>query len=273
MTEELSRAPPSLLQNPTDQLVPTRPQTTKQAHSPMSTENSQDKAKEILVGTLKNLVTKSRKLSNLDFEMPEDSVFDKLCDFYGILNHWGKTVDLVSPAPEQMILSRHFVDSLLTGLLIKEKLQIPNNFSYLDIGSGAGFPGVVLAILEPERKICLVEPRRKRSNFLREASRKLSLKNVSVSESRIEDLKLDDLSFGKDVSPALLITRATGFTDLFLKESSRLLVESGFAVEMSSGAEQKHEALHQMSLFSQIPYSLAPDDAKRSLIIWQKSVN
>jgi 16S rRNA (guanine(527)-N(7))-methyltransferase RsmG len=219
---------------------------------------------------LNSLLVKSCKLSGLNFQISNEEVLERVSKYFQLLNTWGKTVDLVSPAPEQMILSRHFVDSLLTGQIIKEKLQISNNFSYLDIGSGAGFPGMVLGILEPERKICLVEPRRKRSNFLREVSRKLSLKNILVSESRIEELKLDDPELSKLSSPALLITRATGFTDLFLKEASRLLVDQGFAIEMSSGASQKHEAICQMSLFSRIPYSLAPDNAQRSLIVWQK---
>jgi len=81
---------------------------------------------------------------------------------------------------------KHFLDSLTVTLaLSKEELERPN-FNIIDIGTGAGFPGVPLKILFPKPKLVLVEPKMKKTAFLQHIIHKLEMENVEVLNSRAE---------------------------------------------------------------------------------------
>ena len=97
----------------------------------------------------------------------------------------------------------------------------------LDAGSGAGFPGIPIKLALPGRTGYLVEPRRKRANFLRQVVRELQLAGVHVIESRVEDLSTEPL-------PSLRETVTRGFSDVpgFLKASGELLGSGGKAILM-----------------------------------------
>jgi 16S rRNA (guanine527-N7)-methyltransferase len=98
------------------------------------------------------------------------------------LDSWRRKTNLTG-ALSATELAEHTLESLLGGGLI------PPRASIADIGSGAGFPGIPLAISRPDLSVALVEPRHKRAAFLRHVARTLPLPNVEVHEARIEDLK------------------------------------------------------------------------------------
>lgn len=104
---------------------------------------------------------------------------DSLATFVNLLLAANKTQNLISTSSEKAIWDRHILDS--AQLLA----FAPNARSWLDVGSGAGLPGLILAIIS-ERPILLVEPRRKRVEFLREMSERLSLSNVTIQQAVIE---------------------------------------------------------------------------------------
>lgn len=91
--------------------------------------------------------------------------------------------NLVSKGDLPNLLERHMADSLVLEPYILNKHKI------VDLGSGAGLPGVPLAIMHPEMSFYLVEPRKKRVNFLKHIKRTLKLDNISIFESRIEELE------------------------------------------------------------------------------------
>ena len=86
------------------------------------------------------------------------------------------------------IWQRHIVDS--AQLLAVPRETVPTGL-WLDLGSGAGFPGLVVAALQPEREVVLVDSRRLRIDWLQRAAAALSLVNVRAVLSRVEDLELD----------------------------------------------------------------------------------
>ena len=104
------------------------------------------------------------------------------------LTKWMRRINLVAKeSSQEEIVERHFLDSLaLVPLLPKGKLQ--NTIRLLDVGSGAGFPGLVLALVLPQANFYLLEPRQKRAIFLRHIVRMLKLKNVEVVCERVETL-------------------------------------------------------------------------------------
>jgi 16S rRNA (guanine527-N7)-methyltransferase len=154
-------------------------------------------------------------------------VFSKLqleqySKYLELLSVWTNKVDLVSPASADILSKRHLVDCLAAWLLIKDELP---DGAILDVGTGAGLPGIIWAIAEPKREFHLCEPREKRILFLNEVISQLQLKNISLQHTRIEDfLTKSNLKY------ACVSERALGGEELFFKNASRLLVESGKVV-------------------------------------------
>jgi 16S rRNA (guanine527-N7)-methyltransferase len=91
--------------------------------------------------------------------------------------------NLISRSTLATIWSRHIVDSLQLAPLA------PTDGDWLDIGTGAGFPGLAIAAVQPERRFILVEPRRLRADFLREAAAALALPDVEVITGKVENVR------------------------------------------------------------------------------------
>lgn len=90
--------------------------------------------------------------------------------------------NLIARSTLATIWSRHIVDSLQLAPLA------PDEGDWLDIGTGAGFPGLALAAVQPQRRFLLVEPRRLRADFLRESADALALPNVEVITGKVENV-------------------------------------------------------------------------------------
>lgn len=110
-----------------------------------------------------------------------DSMLAVLSGFADVLDVWGRKTNLLSCGSARELVERHLLDSLAISPLLPEEGRL------IDLGSGAGFPGVPLAIQRPDQPFLLVESRRKRASFLREVRRTLKLRNIEVWEGRAED--------------------------------------------------------------------------------------
>ena len=106
----------------------------------------------------------------------------KLNRYWDMLIDWNGRMDLTSVPPEEMA-ERHFLDSLLP--LTKEEL-FPMGCSLIDVGTGAGFPGLALAIARPDCRVTLLEAMQKRCQFLQAVCDDLGLSNVRVIQNRAE---------------------------------------------------------------------------------------
>lgn len=113
----------------------------------------------------------------------DDAAVADLCRYQAELAKWSRKMNLVAKAPLAETIETHFLDSL-TLLPVLEELPIAGPL--LDIGSGAGFPGLALKIARPGLTITLVEPRQKRVSFLRHVIRTLGLTTIEVIDERIE---------------------------------------------------------------------------------------
>lgn len=98
------------------------------------------------------------------------------------LDRFRSSMNLIGPLTTGQIVDDLFIDSLIPAI------AAPPTGPILDIGSGAGFPGIPLKILYPDLPLTLVEPRKKRVTFLQIAIRALGLERVEILESRYEDL-------------------------------------------------------------------------------------
>ena len=120
--------------------------------------------------------------------LPPD-ILDALNQYHALLLDWNTQMDLTSVSEADMA-QRHFVDSLLP--LARTDL-LPDSLSLIDVGTGAGFPGLALAIARPQWRVTLLEAQGKRCQFLRAVLEALGLKNTTVIQERAEVLGRDPL--------------------------------------------------------------------------------
>lgn len=97
------------------------------------------------------------------------------------LVEFGETLGLIGPRELERLWTRHLVNSALVGTLVHDG-------TLADIGSGAGFPGLVVAIMRPEVQCTLIEPMERRATWLREEADRLGLVNVEVLRARAQDV-------------------------------------------------------------------------------------
>lgn len=109
---------------------------------------------------------------------------EQLLKFYKYMNlliEWNEKINLTSIIEPKEIILKHFIDSLTINKYIKE------NQTLVDVGTGAGFPGIPIKIYRPDVKVVLVDSLNKRINYLNEVVKELNLENIETVHSRIED--------------------------------------------------------------------------------------
>lgn len=114
----------------------------------------------------------------------DESLPGKLLAYHALLMDWNTRMDLTAVTDEEEMIDRHYVDSLLAlafpGL-------IPAAGSLIDVGTGAGFPGMPLALACPQLKVTLLDSQQKRLNFLQAVIDELGITNVTLVHARAED--------------------------------------------------------------------------------------
>jgi len=115
----------------------------------------------------------------------EPADLDRFAEFAGLLDTWRVKTNLISCRDSRELVERHLLDSLALARHLDPRGGI------VDLGSGAGFPGVPLAVARAGGPVLLVEARRRRANFLRAVKRQLGLNHVAVLEQRAESLSPD----------------------------------------------------------------------------------
>lgn len=103
--------------------------------------------------------------------------------FHDLLDEQGELRGLLGPRERERLWRRHILNSAALAEFL------PGAGSVADIGSGAGLPGVVLALMRPDLEFHLIEPMQRRARWLEEASALLAVRNVEIHQSRAEDLR------------------------------------------------------------------------------------
>ncbi len=118
---------------------------------------------------------------SLDIKINEDKL-NKFESYYELLNEWNSRFNLTAISDEREILYKHFIDSIsiLRFFDIKDRSKI------IDVGTGAGFPGLPLKIMLPDISLTLIDSVKKKLTFVEEAVKVLSLKDVEILNTRAE---------------------------------------------------------------------------------------
>ena len=118
------------------------------------------------------------------FEIKDQSTLDSLYVYYETLVETSKVMNLTTIVELEEAYIKHFYDSLL----LSKTIDLTKNFTLADVGTGAGFPGLVLKIVYPNLHVTLIEPITKRCKFLQSVIDKLQLKDIYVINGRAEDV-------------------------------------------------------------------------------------
>lgn len=122
------------------------------------------------------------ELKKINIEIT-DFQLEKLDEYYELLLEWNKKINLTRIIEKEDVYLKHFYDSLTLSKVI----DLNKNIELCDIGTGAGFPGIVLKIVFPKLKVTLVDSLLKRINFLNIVIDKLKLENIEAIHIRAED--------------------------------------------------------------------------------------
>jgi 16S rRNA (guanine527-N7)-methyltransferase len=195
-----------------------------------------------------------------------DSAINGFSLYIETLQRWSKIANLVSQPDPTTVIQKHLLDSLALSSLL------PSNCQIADLGSGAGFPGLVVAIADPTRAVTLIEPRRKRANFLKDVIRSVGLKNAAVSEGRAEFLAKEHAF--QDAFDCV-ITRATWDLRSFLSFAAPFLKDNGHALAMKGkkGKQELEDVDAKETVFflqDQYVYKLPFGSERRCVYLFQK---
>lgn len=122
------------------------------------------------------------ELKKIDITLSEDQI-NKFKTYYEFLNNYNKHTNLTSIKDKEDVYLKHFYDSAL----LTKTINFNNINTMLDIGSGAGFPGIVIKILYPNIKLTLLDSNNKKTTFCKELINLLNLDNIQVINKRAED--------------------------------------------------------------------------------------
>lgn len=147
----------------------------------------------------------------------EDGVLEDITKYCELLELWNTKVNLTTVTAPTEVLRRHFAESMLGAQLIDN-----NNDSVVDVGSGAGFPGLPIKLLRPDLRLTLLEPNIKKAAFLNEVIRMLEMKGVRVQRERFQEFGV-----ASKAEFDVVTARAVGDFDSLLKTARQVLTEGG----------------------------------------------
>jgi len=156
----------------------------------------------------------------------DETLCERIRTYISLLLRWNERVSLTTVTDPREIIKFHFGESLFAAI------SVPIQFGRLaDVGSGAGFPGIPLAMYARELQATLIESNLKKSTFLSEVARSLSLQNVTVVRSRMEDFPAESIRFD------FVTVRAVGSFPELLSWAQLALSDFGILVLWLGGSD------------------------------------
>ena len=190
--------------------------------------------------------------------------------YKNILQEWNEFMNLTAIVEDEEIILKHFIDSLTISNLI------PQNASVIDVGTGAGFPGIALKIARPDLKVTLLDSLNKRIKFLEEVIRQCQLDDIQAIHGRAEDVGQDENYREKfDIAVARAVANLSTLSEFcipFIKVGGKFIAMKGNQTKEIDEAQSaiitlggKIDSIHAITL----PQS----DISRTIIVIQKEKN
>ena len=157
---------------------------------------------------------------------PTQDQLNKLDKFYNLLIEWNEKINLTRIVDEKDVYLKHFYDSLT----ITKEIDLSKVNTLCDVGTGAGFPGIVLKIMYPNLKVTLIDSLQKRVNYLNEIIKDLELTDIEAIHSRGEDYK---------GSFDVVTSRAVANIEKLVKYTMHLVSKEGVFIAMKGNIDNE----------------------------------
>lgn len=193
---------------------------------------------------------------------------EQLDKFYKLLIEWNEKINLTTITSEKDVYLKHFYDSLtlIKAIDLTKKLQV------LDVGTGAGFPGIVLKIVFPNLNITLLDSQEKRINYLKEIIYDINLKDIETICMRVEDYaRLNSEKYD------LVVARAVSHLGILIETTMPLIKTNGYLVAMKGKIQEELEescpilSVIKAEVKEQIEFTLPIENSMRTLVKIQKT--
>ena len=212
--------------------------------------------------TKEEFILECKKI-NIDIN---EELFNKLNRYKDLLIEWNQKFNLTTIIEEKDIFLKHFFDSLY----LSTQCDFTNK-SICDIGTGAGFPGMVLAIVFKDSNFTLMESNNKKILFLEAVKLDLDLKNVNIISARAEE-------YGKNNREIfdIITCRAVSALNIILELSTSMLKVNGLFIPMKSNVEEELKLAEKnidklsYTLLNKVEYELPIEFSKRTILVFKK---
>ena len=207
-----------------------------------------------------------KEIKKLNIEVTEQNLKD-LEKYKDLLIEYNKKFNLTAIKTEEEIYLKHFYDSLT----LTKGLSLEGNLKLLDIGTGAGFPGLVLKIFYPNLEITLLDSNNKKITFLETVIKELNLKNITCIHNRAESLP-DNYREYFDIITSRAVAHLRILSELsipYLKVGGKLIAMKGISEEE---IKESKEILNRLdsTITNVITFNLPIENSNRSLVIIEK---
>ena len=188
---------------------------------------------------------------------------DRLTRYCDLLQRWNAVYNLTSLKDVDQIFTRHLLDCLAVVMPLRRKLEQADTVRMLDAGSGAGLPGLVIAIMEPEIDVVCVDTVGKKVAFLQQAVVELALQNVSPQHARVE--RFDQCDFD------VVTSRAFASLPDFVRLTRSALAPSGIWMAMKAKTPVAEiSAVSEMVSVFHVEQLRIPNFSAERCIVWMR---
>ena len=194
-------------------------------------------------------------LQRMDLAL-SDQVIDQLMTYLDLVEKWNRVYNLTAIRERDEMIKLHLLDSLS----ILNHVHVKN---ILDVGSGAGFPGIVLAITKPELKVTVMDSVNKKTIFMQQVKSELALTNLDVVNSRVEDYQPTTLF-------EAVISRAFSNLKNMMSLTQHTLQKEGVWLAMKSKDVREELQAFEKNQYTLIPLAVPFINAERYLVILKK---
>ena len=197
------------------------------------------------------------KKINIELTKEQKSQLEK---FYQLLIEWNKQINLTRITDKEDVYLKHFYDSLT----IAKVIDLSKIDTLCDVGTGAGFPGIVLKIVYPNLKITLVDSLQKRINYLNQIIKELNLKDIKAIHTRGEDYK---------ETFDVVTSRAVANIETLVKYTMHLVNKKGIFIAMKGNIDNEltkpieKKLSRKYKIIKIEKFQLPKENSERSLVV------
>lgn len=196
--------------------------------------------------------------------------YDKFIKYMRLVQEWNEKINLTAITEDDEFIKKHFIDCIKAF----KSDQMKSAKSIIDVGTGAGFPGIPIAIMRDDVKVCLLDSLNKRINFLNTVVRELELKNVTTIHSRAEDgARRKELRENFDVATSRAVANMAVLSEYcipYVKVNGYFIALKGPAIEEELSNAKNAIGTLGGKLKEVIELEIEDTDLKHNIVIVEK---